>query len=88
MKKSCFNDPKTCYIMQLAQLPNVSEIIAKSICEKYPTMMDLCQEISCNGSESLALLVIGNSKSSKGTSKKLGKKIAENICKYLLQENE
>lgn len=37
-KKICNIDTKTCYIMQLSQIPFISVVIAKNIVEKYPTL--------------------------------------------------
>lgn len=33
--------PENCYLMQLAQIPGISAVIAKNICKLYPTMRDL-----------------------------------------------
>lgn len=37
-KKICNIDIKSCYIMQLSQIPFISVVIAKNIVEKYPTL--------------------------------------------------
>jgi len=35
--------PKNCFLAQLSQIPMISTHIAKNICQKYPTMLSLCQ---------------------------------------------
>ena len=79
MKKNTLNDPKTSYIMQLSQIPGVSKTIAESICWKYTNMIQLCIEINNNENDILKDLMIATS----GKPRKLGKKISENIYKYL-----
>jgi hypothetical protein len=40
-KKIANIDINTCYIMQLSQIPNISNVIAKNIVEIYPTYREL-----------------------------------------------
>lgn len=68
-------DANTCYIMQLSQIPHISNVIAKNIAKVYPNMIDLISKI--------------NSVDSKDKNKELckidgvGKEKAATILKYL-----
>lgn len=66
-------DPATCYIMQLSQIPHISNVIAKQIAEVYPSMQDLINSLaSCD--DKVALL---------SNIDKIGKEKANIIIKYL-----
>lgn len=39
-------DAHTCYIMQLSQIPHISNVIAKNIAKVYPSMVDLINKIT------------------------------------------
>jgi len=66
-------DPATCYIMQLSQIPHISNVIAKQIAEVYPSMQDLINSLaSCD--DKVALL---------SSIDKIGKEKANIIIKYL-----
>jgi ERCC4-type nuclease len=69
-------DPQTCYIMQLAQIPHISNVIAKHIAAAYPTMqqlLDALQTQEANENKIKLLCSID----------KIGKEKAKNIIKYL-----
>jgi len=66
-------DPKTCYIMQLSQIPHISNIVAKQIASIYPSMIDLITSLS-NCNDKIALL---------SNIDKIGKEKAKIIVKYL-----
>jgi crossover junction endonuclease MUS81 len=71
-------DPSTCYIMQLSQIPHISNILAKNIATHFPTMKFLLDSlVTCNtDAERVELLC---------SVEKIGKEKAKNIIKYLLQ---
>lgn len=69
-------NPKTCYLLQLAQIPGVSHKIADNIAEAYPTMSHLCQELDkCASREQRVQLL--------AKLPLIGKKKAETIVDYL-----
>jgi len=77
-KKKSYNDPKSCYIMQLCQIPGISNITAQSISDIYPDMITLCQEVY-ESDDPLSNMTIMTS----GKPRRLGKKVAERIYEYL-----
>lgn len=71
-------DPCTCYIMQLSQIPHISNVLAKNIATHFPTMKVLIDSlIACNSDEERVKLLC--------SVEKIGKEKAKNIIKYLLQ---
>jgi hypothetical protein len=67
-------DTKTCYIMQLSQIPHISNVIAKEIALIYPTMEKLISSLKdCD--DKIGILCNIN---------KIGKEKARIIVEYLL----
>jgi len=81
-KKIANIDVNTCYIMQLSQIPNISNVIAKNIVSIYPTYREFIYALDNiktddeenNKKERLALLT---------SIPKIGKEKALSILKYL-----
>jgi ERCC4-type nuclease len=67
--------PATCYILQLKQIPGVSEKIATTISKKYPSIHELIEDLRKEGSKCLEDILISNRKISKTT--------VSNISKFL-----
>jgi len=66
-------DEDTCYIMQLSQIPHISNIIAKNIAKIYPTMPNLITSLMDNDNKIKELCKIDG----------VGKEKAATIVKYL-----
>ena len=66
-------DEDTCYIMQLSQIPHISNIIAKNIAKIYPTMPNLITSLIGNDNKIKELCKIDG----------IGKEKAATIVKYL-----
>jgi ERCC4-type nuclease len=66
-------DEDTCYIMQLSQIPHISNIIAKNIAKIYPTMPNLITSLMDNDNKIKELCKIDG----------IGKEKAYTIVKYL-----
>jgi ERCC4-type nuclease len=66
-------DINTCYIMQLSQIPHISNVIAKNIAKKYPTMIELITKINNSEDKIKELCTIDG----------IGKEKAAIITKYL-----
>lgn len=72
--RKCDNmTPKNCYLLQLAQIPNISITIAKKIQEVYPTMRELLSYIEKSDNPIKMLSQID----------KIGKEKANKILEYL-----
>lgn len=67
--------PKVCYINQLCQIPGVSNKIASSITNIYPTMHKLISKLEIDEEDLLSEHKVGN--------RKIGKKLSEKIFKFL-----
>jgi len=67
-------DPHTCYIMQLSQIPHISNIIANNISKTYPNMIYLINNISNSENQIKDLCKIEG----------IGKEKAGYIIKFLL----
>ena len=66
-------DERACFIMQLSQIPTISNIIAKSIASVYPNMKSLIQSLEdCSDKEALLCKI-----------DKIGKEKANKILTYL-----
>lgn len=66
-------DEKTCYIMQLSQIPYISNIIAKNIADTYPNMITLIESLrDCENKNKELCKIEG-----------IGKEKANCIIKYL-----
>lgn len=72
-------DPTVCYIMQLCQIPHISNTIAQNIAKIFPTMKDLIYSIDKLNSidEKIDILM---------TIDKIGKEKAKNILKFISLE--
>jgi crossover junction endonuclease MUS81 len=66
-------DEDACYIMQLSQIPHISNIIAKNIAKIYPTMPNLITSLISNDNKIKELCKIDG----------VGKEKAATIVKYL-----
>lgn len=66
-------DESTCYIMQLSQIPHISNVIAKNIAKIYPTMPNLITSLIQNDNKIKELCKIDG----------IGKEKASTIVKYL-----
>jgi ERCC4-type nuclease len=66
-------DINTCYIMQLSQIPHISNVIAKNIAKKYPNMIELITKINNSQDKIKELCTIDG----------IGKEKASIITKYL-----
>lgn len=66
-------DESTCYIMQLSQIPHISNVIAKNIAKIYPTMPNLIMSLIQNDNKIKELCKIDG----------VGKEKASTIVKYL-----
>lgn len=69
-------DEKTCYIMQLSQIPHISNIIAKNISNIYPTMTSLILALNDIEDKNKELCKIDG----------VGKEKASYIIKYLFNK--
>ena len=69
-------DEKTCYIMQLSQIPHISNIIAKNISNIYPTMTSLILALNDIEDKNKELCKIDG----------VGKEKASCIIKYLFNK--
>ena len=67
-------DPKTCYIMQLSQVPHISNVLAKQIASVYPSM-DILLNTMKSSDDPIKLLC---------NIDKIGKEKATILVKYLL----
>lgn len=65
--------PENCYIMQLAQIPSISNVIAKNIQQTYPTMRSLIEALEKTDDKMSTLCNID----------KIGKEKALKILNYL-----
>ena len=74
-------DQKTCFIMQLSQIPMISNVIAKSIYSKYKSMGNLIQSLAEfeSGTQKIKELCKLDG---------IGKEKAANIVKYLFTDTE
>ena len=70
-------DEDTCYIMQLSQIPHISNIIAKNIAKIYPNMATLITSLINNENKTKELCKIDG----------VGKEKAATIIKYLFGDN-
>ncbi len=70
--------PETCYLAQLAQIPQISYHSAKAIYSRFPNMTLLLAEINTN--RDVAIAVISDIKV---TDRRLGRSVAANVCDYL-----
>ncbi len=68
--------PKTCYLLQLAQIPGVSHKIAEHIATTYPSMSHLCSSLQNCTSRDQAVQLLAKIQL-------IGKKKAETIVEYL-----
>jgi len=69
-------DPATCYIMQLAQIPHISNVIAKQIAAIYPSLTDLFDALRTQNTPEDKVKLLCNID-------KVGKEKAKCIVKYL-----
>jgi crossover junction endonuclease MUS81 len=76
-KKIKHIDKKTCYLLQLCQIPNISKVIAQNIVEEYPTLRSLITALDNSTDKKQLLRNID----------KIGKKNAENILNFLGYED-
>jgi ERCC4-type nuclease len=84
VKKKSNLTPENCYIAQLSQIPGVSNTIAKCICNKYPTMSNLCDSyLKQNENQRKNLLEDLKIIQSTGKSRKVGKVVSERIYNYI-----
>tara|TARA_A100001015_G_scaffold48600_1_gene53694 strand:- start:3362 stop:4063 length:702 start_codon:yes stop_codon:yes gene_type:complete len=84
VKKKSNLTPENCYIAQLSQIPGVSNTIAKCICDKYPTMSNLCDSyLKQNENQRKNLLEDLKIIQSTGKSRKVGKVVSERIYNYI-----
>lgn len=72
-KKSDNIDKKTCYILQLSQIPGISYRIATEIANKYPSMQELITAINSAQNKTDVFTCID----------KIGKKKAQTIIDYI-----
>jgi len=72
-KKIANIDVKTCYLLQLSQIPTISIIIAKNIENKYPTIRELLKSLDYSDNKEKLLCDID----------KIGKDKAKKILMYL-----
>jgi ERCC4-type nuclease len=70
-------DIDTCYIMQLSQIPHISNVIAKNIAKIYPSMSNLIINLINNENKTKELCKIDG----------IGKEKAAIIIKYLFRDN-
>ena len=70
-------DIDTCYIMQLSQIPHISNVIAKNIAKIYPSMSNLIINLINNENKTKELCKIDG----------IGKEKAAIIIKYLFGDN-
>lgn len=81
-KKKQF-DKKLVYKLQLSSIPSISSKSADAIIENYPTMVQLISQLN-NHDPASRLEIIKNIKCKSGEkSRKLGKRVAENVEKYI-----
>lgn len=66
-------DINTCYIMQLSQIPHISNVLAKNIAKVYPNMIDLITKLNNSDDKNKELCKIEG----------VGKEKAGTIIKYL-----
>lgn len=66
--------PRTCYLLQLSQIPGVSKKIAEVICDTYPCMSRLLHTLTASASPELELAKLPL----------IGAKKAKLICEYML----
>lgn len=66
-------DINTCYIMQLSQIPHISNVIAKNIAKKYPNMIEIITKLNNCENKIKELCTIDG----------IGKEKAAIIIKYL-----
>lgn len=75
--------PMLVYKLQLSSIPGISSKIADVIIQKYPTLMDFIEELH-SYEDSERFEIIKNIKyESNGKMRRIGKKIATNLNKYL-----
>lgn len=72
-------DPAVCYIMQLSQIPHISNTIAKNIASVYPSMKKLIDSISALDTTEERMKVLCSID-------KIGKEKAKNILQYMSLE--
>ena len=74
-------DQKTCFVMQLSQIPMISNVIAKSIYSKYKSMGNLIKSLAEfeSGTQKIKELCKLDG---------IGKEKAANIVKYLFTDND
>jgi ERCC4-type nuclease len=73
-------DPHTCYVMQLAQIPHISNVIAKQIAAVYPSMQELLDALRVHNTPEDKIKLLCNIE-------KIGKEKAKYVIKYLLGNN-
>jgi ERCC4-type nuclease len=78
VKKKSHN-PQKCYLDTLCLIPCVSEVSANIIINKYPNLLQLIECLKNNPDEIDTLRIVSN-----GKSRKLNKKIKENLIQYLI----
>lgn len=69
-------DINTCYIMQLSQIPHISNVIAKNIANTYPNMIELITKLNDSEDKVKELCKIDG----------IGKEKAGTIIKYLFSQ--
>lgn len=69
-------DINTCYIMQLSQIPHISNVIAKNIANTYPNMIELITKLNDSEDKIKELCKIDG----------IGKEKAGTIIKYLFSQ--
>ena len=85
VKKKNNLTPENCYLAQLSQIPGVSNTIAKCICEKYPTMGNLCQSYNLESEDNKNKLLENLTFiQTSGKHRKIGKVVSERVFKYLI----
>jgi ERCC4-type nuclease len=70
-------DVRSCYIMQLSQIPHISNVIAKNIASIYPTFRDLIYALDACDTEDKKIQLLC-------AIDKIGKEKAKNIIQFLL----
>ena len=80
IKKKDNMNPERCFLVQLCQIPGISNTLAGAIVVKYPSFISLYTEF-LKHSNSIFLENIEISSSKK--TRKLGKKTAFKVCEYL-----
>lgn len=90
LSKGDYNSPQNCYLGQLAIIPGVSKNSAKIIASKFPNMKNLIETIEFSLQEESVIPKkrICFLSEIEINGRRLGDKLAEKICEYLLQDSD